>query len=51
MEGLADQLFLAGCEVSEQELITSILNGLPANYDVTVEKVGNRLQGVEISDQ
>lgn len=33
MENLEDSLFLAGYEVSDDELVFAILMGLPAGYD------------------
>ena len=47
MEAIADALFLAGCNVSEDYLITSILMGLPSEYDVIVAMISNRLQNCD----
>ena len=42
-------MFLVGCDVSEDDLITSILMGLPYVYDIIVAMISNRLENFDQS--
>lgn len=44
MESIVDSLFLAGSEISEDDLIMTILMVLPSEYDVIVTTIRNRFQ-------
>lgn len=48
-ETIPDPLFLAGCDVSKDDLITSIFMGLPCEYDVNVAMINNRLKNCDQS--
>ena len=53
MERIADVLFFAGHEVSEEEIVIAILARLQVEYDVIVALVSEKLQNADtdLSDQ
>lgn len=51
MENIADSLTLASYKVSEEDLIMSILAGLPSEYDVAVGMINARMQTSDVTIQ